>query len=218
MARKQGSAARVTRQGTAAAVAPKLLPGSAVIDPAPQVLGDGPTPADEDESIELDESPVEGDESGDVPRDAGGLPILKPNPNMPAWSNPGPLAPEQAKAVVKLVDKRDYSGDYIALGRLNFGDGRAPAQAGSQVSLTNDEARHFLQSGVVRSTADVAPNGSASNLPTQQNFAGPYTALARLNLESGERVDAGSRVMLNDSEARHFLKSGSIKSVEGYRL
>ncbi len=215
MARVQGSAARVTRQrGAAKAVAPKLLPGSAVIDPSPLVLESGPTPVDEDEPTELDTSPV--DES-ELPRDAGGLPILPPNPNMPAWSNPGPLAPEQAKPVVKL-GKRDYAGDYVALGRLNLDGGQKFVQAGSTVRLTNEEARHFLQSGVVRSTADVAANGTATNLPAVQNFAGPYTALGRLNLESGERVDAGKRVMLSDSEARHFLKSGVVKSVDGYRL
>ncbi len=216
MARVQGSAARVTRQRTAKAVAPKLLPGSAVIDPAPLVLGSGPTPLEDGEdAIELDESPV--DESPpELPRDAAGLPIIPSNPNMPAWANAGQLAPEQAKPVVKL-GTRDYSGEYIALGRLNF-VGREPAAAGSQVTLTDAEARHFLASGVVRSTADVAANGSATNLPKQQNFAGPYTALARLNLESGERVDAGKRVMLTDDEARHFLKSGVVKSVDGYRL
>lgn len=216
MARVQGSAARVTRQrGAAKAVAPKLLPGSAVIDPSPLVLASGPTPVEEDEAVELDTSPVDETEP-ELPRDAGGLPILPPNPNMPAWANAGPAAPEQAKPVVKL-GTRDYAGDYVALGRLNF-EGREPAQAGSTVRLTDAEARHFLAVGVVRSTADVAANGSATNLPAQQNFAGPYTALGRLNLESGERVDAGKRVMLSDSEARHFLKSGVVKSVDGYRL
>ncbi len=211
MSTVQGSEPRVTRR-RGKAVAPKLLPGSAVIDPAPQVLGDGPTPVGDDESFELDTSLVD-----ETPRDAGGREIIKPNPNMPAWSNPGPLAAEQPKQVIKLGE-RDYSGQYRALARLNLDGGSKVVPPNSIVTLTDEEARHFLASGVIRVPGDVGENGARDLESAEQDFAGPYTALARLNLESGERVNAGSRVMLDDAEARHFLKTGSVKSADGYRL
>lgn len=208
-----GRSTRATRQGQAAAPAeatPPLLPGSQVIDESkPFVIGSVPTPpSDEEAQVELDTSPL--DETPAVRRQ---------NPNMPAWANAGQLAAEQpAPAPVQLAPEQDFSGSYVALARLNFDDGRDAVPHGVVVELTDAEARHFLKSKVVRSTAEHAANGSLEQLPAHQNFAGAYYAIGRLNLESGERVDPGKRVVLSDAEARHFLKSGVIKSATGYQL
>lgn len=201
-----GRPVRTSRKDSAAAVS--LLPGSQVVDPAPRVIDTVASPPEEGEdAIEIDDSPL----------DETTLANVRPNPNMPAWSQPGQLAVEQPKRVVSLPTEQDFTGQYVALARLNLDD-RDPAQAGSIVLLTDSEARHFLKAGAVRSAAEHTANGGLTGLPASQSFAGIYTALARLNLESGERVDPGSRVSLSDSEARHFLKSGAIKSATGLRI